>query len=1517
MTSVERTLALIKPDVCNKPKYVTRSVPPPEGAEEGTLPTEETVKVCDDQADEIIKQIKGKGFKIVQQKRMVLTTAQAREFYAEQRGQPGFGAKTDFLSSGSICALVLEKAGAIGEWQAAMGDDIPAEALKRDKEAKKPKGDWTLRSLYGSEADAMCNAMHGSDSVYTALREIKFFFPENLRLQRTVALIKPEMIEQRKEKDIVAAIEAKGFMVVGRSETKISLPVAKRLSNSDNGAEHLASGPVVALALERMNAVVEWQLALGPEMVEDAEKRAPASLRAKFGTSKDVRNALYGSATAARAEQDLSTFFTKPFAAEQTLALIKPGTADENGGLITAAIEANGFSIVARKRLLLSAERAQQFYAEHKGKSFFGQLSGYMCSGPMEALVLSKPGAIRAWRTLIGPTNTFKAQTDAPSSLRALYGIDGTQNACHGSDSPESAAREIDFFFPGQTRPTMISSAPSKYIQAKRALPVDTKPLPKDPTLHTVLVKGLAELCKNDAPMKDQVAAVKWLGEWLLANNPRAPTVTDPSDDYMAPPPAPPSSGVVHLRSMPNQGATVAPVAKFQPVIMFVLGGSKNSALCTKMADELAYTHVSMSALLKAEAQSGSALGKKIGHGKKLNDSETIALLKTALVMGKSKPRFLVDGYPRTKSQSIRFEATFGRCNLVVDTTDDGGQQPSTDDENAAKILGAINSEEVSEYYQKLGLLRKVKYDGAGSGQPPGDQAGEEELEAWTVATAELTRVYKSSVLPFVKPNIVFAITGPGGAAHDAKCAALGANAGREHVALQDALQRHCGRDATAAEVAMAYKKLTAQELGRVMLLELQRRSSNNFVVTGFPNTLEQALAFEGIVGSPDMALYFDSNRENKVAAINAAHASTAAGRKNPLDAKAVLSKILTFERAVKPILELYGLSGMLHTMKPDAPEDPKTAEFEAWSKVGELFLPRVHFALIDPMAADEAKVLNGKIHSYLRSRGADDGYVCLTVPDLLRAQATQNTADGRKLRELIKAKQTVPPDMIVEAIQKYMQTSTASRYILADFPRSLEQASLFETAVGPCAKLLHYSSGEGLAEEQQQVYNKYAKMARVTDLTADSGQESFSRELERELTDDMVVVLEAPTKASKPVGKAVCSDKICSQYGYTKLDISQLLRSAVLRGSLEGEELQGIMQRGQLIPIEMSISLVKQAMSASRGRRFLFDGFPRAADQVQVFRDALGKCSMVMSYETPEEADKALRAAKMKAAAVRKAKAKLAAQQSGGEEEPPAEEEEEAPAAEVVEEVDADAVLKADVVTKYKTSMGVAPDAFAAQVLEVKQVAESISSKKWVADWGAIRAHFMPRLITIVGGAGSGAEIASTVIGQKFGYEVLAISQLWDAAVAVGGNAGQAISTARAAGKAISADISVGLLKAAISAAQARGSSKFVLEGFPQIDCDGQAFVHDQYLLLEREVAPVQLCVHMDSPVEERKKACVEAGMDALDFDDAEHLHSKQFSPVLGFFNKIGKIEVLESTGMTYAKFKDEVAPNLTVLPK
>ena len=93
-----------------------------------------------------------------------------------------------------------------------------------------------------------------------------------------------------------------------------------------------------------------------------------------------------------------------------------------------------------------------EFYGEHKGKHFFSSLMSFLTSDVVVGMELVKENAITSWRQLLGPTNTQKAKDEAPSSLRAQFGTDGTKNACHGSDSATSADRELKYFF-GKSSP--------------------------------------------------------------------------------------------------------------------------------------------------------------------------------------------------------------------------------------------------------------------------------------------------------------------------------------------------------------------------------------------------------------------------------------------------------------------------------------------------------------------------------------------------------------------------------------------------------------------------------------------------------------------------------------------------------------------------------------------------------------------------------------------------------------------------------------------------------------------------------------------------------------------------------------------------------------------------------------------------------------------------------------------------------------------------------------------------------
>ena len=131
---------------------------------------------------------------------------------------------------------------------------------------------------------------------------------------------------------------------------------------------------------------------------------------------------------------------------QHTYAMIKPGY-EEYWGKVISRITEEGLKIARMKTMRFDDEFASKFYAEHVGKGFYNDLAGYMTSGTIVAMELVGPNAIAKWREIIGPTKKEVAVEQAPNSLRALYARSTTENLCHGSDSPASAAREIELVF--------------------------------------------------------------------------------------------------------------------------------------------------------------------------------------------------------------------------------------------------------------------------------------------------------------------------------------------------------------------------------------------------------------------------------------------------------------------------------------------------------------------------------------------------------------------------------------------------------------------------------------------------------------------------------------------------------------------------------------------------------------------------------------------------------------------------------------------------------------------------------------------------------------------------------------------------------------------------------------------------------------------------------------------------------------------------------------------------------------
>ena len=134
-------------------------------------------------------------------------------------------------------------------------------------------------------------------------------------------------------------------------------------------------------------------------------------------------------------------------AIERTFSIIKPDATERNlTGAINAMIEQAGLRIVAQKRVRITREQAQTFYAVHSARPFFDSLTTFMSSGPIVLLVLEKENAIADLRKLMGATNPANAEE---GTIRKKFAGSIEENAIHGSDAPETAAFEIGYWFAG------------------------------------------------------------------------------------------------------------------------------------------------------------------------------------------------------------------------------------------------------------------------------------------------------------------------------------------------------------------------------------------------------------------------------------------------------------------------------------------------------------------------------------------------------------------------------------------------------------------------------------------------------------------------------------------------------------------------------------------------------------------------------------------------------------------------------------------------------------------------------------------------------------------------------------------------------------------------------------------------------------------------------------------------------------------------------------------------------------
>uniref|UniRef100_A0A8D0E0W9 Nucleoside diphosphate kinase-like domain-containing protein n=1 Tax=Salvator merianae TaxID=96440 RepID=A0A8D0E0W9_SALMN len=310
-------------------------------------------------------------------------------------------------------------------------------------------------SLKGTlENQEMLNLCEVHDSIEETSRQLAYFFPalskakKGPTVERTLALIRPSLLRERRD-SILKRIEEDGFEIAMQREIILTDAQAREFYKEHENQdyfpvllEQMTSGPTLALALVKENAIKEWRGLLGPKVVQEAIEQCPSSLRAQFAIDGAPINQLHGSSTSEQAAKELEFFFP----VENTLAVIKPTAFEEHKDAIMQEVKDAGFIISEMAEKQITPDIAAQFYKSIEGKPYFDQLCLFLIpSGPSMVMILTKENAVEEWRKLMGPTDPEKAKETHPKSLRAKFAENILHNAVHGASTLEQATENIKF----------------------------------------------------------------------------------------------------------------------------------------------------------------------------------------------------------------------------------------------------------------------------------------------------------------------------------------------------------------------------------------------------------------------------------------------------------------------------------------------------------------------------------------------------------------------------------------------------------------------------------------------------------------------------------------------------------------------------------------------------------------------------------------------------------------------------------------------------------------------------------------------------------------------------------------------------------------------------------------------------------------------------------------------------------------------------------------------------------------
>ncbi|XP_060602074.1 uncharacterized protein LOC132755252 isoform X9 [Ruditapes philippinarum] len=446
---------------------------------------------------------------------------------------------------------------------------------------------------------------------------------------------------------------------------------------------------------------------------------------------------------------------------------------------------------------------------------------------------------------------------------------------------------------------------------------------------------------------------------------------------------------------------------------------------------------------------------------------------------------------------------------------------------------------------------------------------------------------------------------------------------------------------------------------------QLKKNSSAKaFIIEGFPRDKAQVEAFNKNIGGLNFVILFDCEEYYMQTRLLKRGRESGRVDDNPT---AIANRLKFYKYNTLPVMKYFDDQGKLVVL--DADRDTESMFYD----LSQMF----DFAFFGKKPGDQDKKEDSKALKDVRvvfvigGPGSGKGTQCerivekygfthLSSGDLLRAEVASGSARGKELTAIMEKGELVPLDTVLQLLKEAMlaKASTSKGFLIDGYPREMEQGTRFEKEVAPCQFALYFEVSDetmtkrllgraetsGRVDDNEETIKKrlktfhdittpvvdyYEKEGKLKKVVAESGPDEVFKEVET-IFDAMLSSEKSPLADAKIIfvvggpgsGKGTQCARIVEKYGFCHLSSGDLLRAEVASGSERGKKLNEIMEKGELVPLDVVLELIREAMVSklSETKCFLIDGYPREMEQGTRFENEVAPCCNVLYFEVSDD---------------------------------------------------------------------------------------------------------------------------------------------------------------------------------------------------------------------------------------------------------------------------------------------------------